>query len=138
MWEQVTHAIRGGQYSAPKTILGFLGTIYLLGVSFALGAIVALASSGREVWLIPVVILLVVVGTVSLIWSVLHLAQKDPTPLVVGQMTGGDFTAHQKMLKMGDSTTGELIEQPGIIDVVPKEATDEEDATRVPPRGKEE
>lgn len=112
MIEQLTHAIRGGQYTGPKTILGFLGAVYLLAVSFALGTIVALASSGKVIWLIPVILLLVVVGTVALIWAVLKLAGKDPTPLVLGQISGGDYIAHKQLLKRGDSAAGELLEVP--------------------------
>ena len=112
MLEQLTHVVRGGQYTAPKTILGFLGAVYLLGVTFALGVSVALASSGELLWLIPVILFVVVACTAALIWAVLRLAQKDPTPLVLGQMSGGDYLAHQRLLKMGDSRAGEQLATP--------------------------
>lgn len=109
MIEQVTHAIRGGQYSAPKTVLGFLGVIALIIASFASVAIITFASTSGLHWLVLPTLLFVGVGAVALVWAVLHLAREDPTPLVLGEITGDEFIANRKVTK-GDSVSGEYVE----------------------------
>lgn len=83
----------------------------LIVLSFALGAIVAIATVDGLRWLIPVILLFVATGVVVLVWAVLRLAQKDPTPLVLGEMTGGDWLAHRRLV-MGDDLRGDQIEIP--------------------------
>ena len=107
----MTQAIKSGQYSAPKTVLGFLGGIALIVAALASVAIVTFASSSDLHWLLIPVLLFVALGSVALVWAVLRLAREDPTPLVLGEMTGGDYIAHRKLTK-GDSTSGEYIELP--------------------------
>lgn len=111
MIQQLSQAIGGGHYSAPKTILGFLGVIVLIVATFALGAIIALAGNHDLHWLILPILAFVGLGVVVLVGIVLRLAQKDPTPLVLGEMTGEDWIAHKRLV-MGDSLRGERIESP--------------------------
>lgn len=97
-------------------------------LSFALGAILAVAAVDGLHWLIPVILLFVGIGIVALVWSVLRLAEKDPTPLVLGEMTGGDWIAHRH-LTMGDDLRGDQIEAPltseDLIPPATAEAADE-------------
>jgi hypothetical protein len=121
VFEHLGQAIRGGQYTAPKTILGFFGAGYLIFCSLCLGSIIALASTGTLIWLIPVIFLAAVLGTIGLFRSVLRSAEKDPTPLVLREMSGSDYIAHRKLLSMGDSTSREGLQLPDGSEVIEAE-----------------
>lgn len=105
----MSREISRGTYTRPKTVLGFFGIVLLILV----GGVVALSGVvGRYslphglIWgalaftaVIFVLILIEVFG---------HL-RRDPTHLMLGEMSGQEFTDYQKMT-MGDSLTGEVIE----------------------------
>lgn len=104
--------------------------------SFALGAIIALAGVDDLRWLIVPILLFFAVGVVVLVAVVLRLAQKDPTPLVLGEMTGEDWIAHKRLI-MGDSQRGDRLEVPSVVgeQVYPTEAQDMDRTKRraIPP-----
>lgn len=85
----------------------------LIATTFSLGAIITLASYSDLRWLVIPILLFIGVGIVALIAVVLRLAQKDPTPLVLGELSGEDWLAHKQLL-MGDSDIGDRIEPPPV------------------------
>lgn len=129
MWRQVSQAFTSGQYSAPKTILGFLGAVYVALLSFAFAAILVLVSTESVQWLIAPILAFVGLGTIALLIAVLYFARKDPTPLVLGQITGGEFNEHRRITQ-GDSLHGERILIPGAPEEAPVEV-EEEDLPRL-------
>jgi hypothetical protein len=108
VWQQVTQAFSRGEYSSPKTLLGFLGAIYVAVLAFFLAVTIVVVSSDSVRWLIGPILLFVALGTVGLLAAVLYFARKDPTPLVLGQITGGEFNEHRRITQ-GDSLRGERI-----------------------------
>jgi len=109
-----------------------LGAIVLIVAGFALGAIVAFAGNDDLHWLIVPVLLFFGASVVALVAVVLRLAQKDPTPLVLGEMTGKDWIAHKQLI-MGDSLQGDRVEIPAISEEVPSAEAD--DPKILPPTG---
>jgi hypothetical protein len=82
-------------YAAPRTILGFFGIVLLLVVSGGVAAIGFLARHSALYYLIPDVLLGVVLFAVLEFVAVIAVALTDPTRLMLGQITGGEFIEAQ-------------------------------------------
>lgn len=105
----------------------------LICASFALGAIIALAGNSNLRWLVAPVLLFFALGVVVLVVVVLRLAQRDPTPLVLGEMSGEEWIAHKRLL-MGDSERGDRLEVPPSLGE-PVLQAETEDVEPDPPTG---
>ena len=104
----VQHAfesITGRQSTAPRTILGFFLGLFTVAVSGAVGATFALADSEWD-GLIPFIWAFVGLITVLLGVAVFVIAWKDPSKLMLGQISGHDYLAIRR-LTLGDSSVGE-------------------------------
>ena len=102
-----TEAITSASYRSPKTVLAFFAVIVGVLVS---GAVITVAAVARFVELhyliVPIlsftacVVLLVLVCVFVTAW-------KDPTILMLGQVTGDIYIQNRK-LTLGDSTVGDI------------------------------
>ena len=96
-------------FRAPKTVLGFFAIV--LGIVVA-GASVALGIFSRTPALhnlITPILLFVAVLIVALLVGVFITAWKDPTVLMLGEISGEAFIENRK-LTLGDSVFGETRE----------------------------
>ncbi len=109
MFKEVTQAAGGRQTINPRTVLGFYATV--LGILFTgvIGAIAVLASSKVGTWLIPWLLVFLAVLVVALIGGVFILNARDPSKLMLGQITGTEYAVINRA-SLGDSLTGERVE----------------------------
>lgn len=106
---QMSREISSGTYSRPKTVLGFFGIVLLILVAgvVGLGGVVGRYDlSDKLVW---VALAFVGVVVIVILFEVFRHLRRDPTRLMLGEMSGQEFAEYQKMT-MGDSLTGEVIE----------------------------
>ena len=101
--------MRGGEYTSPKTILGFLAAITAIGAALAVGLAVALAGTNSLHFLIIISALFMLLLVCGVIGIVVAFAWRDPSKLLLGQVTAKDYIAIQKL---GDDTFGEIMELP--------------------------
>jgi hypothetical protein len=103
--DQAMHPAGGlsaATYAAPRTILGFFGVVLLLVVSGAVTAIGLLAGHKNLDYLIPGIALGAVSFAALEFLTVVFMALRDPTTLMLGQITGPDWLAHRRLM-LGDS-----------------------------------
>jgi hypothetical protein len=114
------HGAKTGEYSAPKTVLGFYAIV--LGILAAAGAAAIKFLAGEPDLHHLVAPILVFVGAVIvlILLGVFAVTLKDPTKLQLGQITGREYIEAQR-LTLGDSNSGEFIET---LPVLGGEATD--------------
>ena len=105
----LNEATRTGEYSRPRTALAFLSILVATIVGGAVGAVAILAREPDLRWGIPWVLGFAAFVAVATLITVLVLLIRDPTVLLLGQVTGREFLAH-RVLTMGDNITGEHIE----------------------------
>jgi hypothetical protein len=106
---QLLHAVKSREASAPKSILGFFGIVFLILVAAALTAVVALASEASSRHLIGPILIFIGVFAVLLVVGVGFVAWKDPTKLMLGQVNTRDLIEYRQ-LTLGSSSTGERLE----------------------------
>lgn len=121
----------GGQYRSPKTLLGFLGVVVLIMSSFTFAVTLVLADNESLRWLVGPLLLVFFIGVVVLVVVVIRLAQRDPTPLVLGEMSGEDWIAHRRLV-VGDSDLGERVELPQTAAASAPQPDEVEDDQTVP------
>ena len=91
---------------SPRTILAFHATVIGILLTFDLGVVVSLATTGAADWLIPWVLGIGFTCAVAYAVAVFMVAKNDPSKLMLGQVTGQEYAEIQRVV-LGDSTTGE-------------------------------
>ena len=132
---QIAQAVRSGQYTRPKTVLGFFWGVLAIAISGAVAAVWVLASNSSLHSLIAPILIFIGGLVVVVLLAVFVAMIKDPTMLMLGEMTGREYVAY-RALTMGDSTTGERVEQ--IIDSLPGRSIMLTEATKLPESGRED
>jgi len=125
---QVIESIRSRD--SPKTIVGFLVAMYGILVAGSGAAAVGLANTDKS-GLVPYILVFIAVITVALGVAVLVITWKDPSRLMLGQVSGREYAAI-RYIAQGDDASGERLErllgsgEPGAAVVeAPPEATGE-------------
>jgi hypothetical protein len=91
--------------STPRTILGFLLGMYGVLVAASVTTILGLAASDSS-GAIPYVLAFIALITIALGVSVIAIAWKDPSRLMLGQVTASEY-ANIRQLHLGDDKRGE-------------------------------
>ena len=103
---EATRAVTAANYRAPKTILGFFALVVAILSSSTVVVIGILARvPALHGLIIPVLLLLAGIAGAA-IGGVIATAWKDPTILMLGQVSGKIYIANRK-LTLGDSATGD-------------------------------
>jgi hypothetical protein len=103
---EATRAMTAANYRAPKTILGFFALVVAILSSSTVVVIGIIARvPALHGLIIPVLLLLAGIAAAA-IGGVIATAWKDPTILMLGQVSGEIYIANRK-LTLGDSTTGD-------------------------------
>lgn len=107
--KEVTDTIQTISYSKPKTILGFFAIVLaILGTTCSI--IIGVMSHSKELHIfIPWILGFLAIIFVATLVGVFITAWKDPTILMLGQVTGQDYITNRR-LTLGDSEQGEYIE----------------------------
>ena len=108
--QQVASQLALKRTQQPRTILSFFAIILGLVIAGAVGVIVALSSSGRSTYLIPIILIGLLLLFVGVVGMVIWLAIHDPSKLMLGQVTGTEYVAIQQHVVLGDSLRGERVE----------------------------
>lgn len=133
MLQQVLQTVRGGEYVATKTILGFLGSIAAIVGALALGLAFALAGTDSLHYLIIGMVIFAALVVCVVLGVVIYFAGKDPSKLQLERVSAKDYIAIQSM---GDDTYGEYIELPG---TTPSRSSDQSPETpKLQPGAEEE
>ena len=107
--KELAQQVRTGSYRAPKTILGFFAVVVALvltGVGAATGILSRVeALHHLIVWVLGFGALIVV----AVLLCVFITAWKDPTALMLGQISGHEYIENRK-LALGDSESSEYTE----------------------------
>jgi hypothetical protein len=111
MLQQVMQAVRSGEYRAPRTILAFLGSLVAISAGTAVGLAFALSGVSSLHYLIVGFVVFVLLLVCACGGVVVFFAWKDPSKLMLGQVTAQDYIAIQKHT-MGDDVYGEYVELP--------------------------
>jgi hypothetical protein len=103
---EVTRAVIRKQSTSPKTVLGFFAILLAI-VATATVPVVAILASQKELrYLIPIVLGVVFGAFLLLMLVVLAIVVfGDPTRLMLGEMTGSEYSEHQRMV-LGDNVSG--------------------------------
>ncbi|MCH4813426.1 hypothetical protein [Vreelandella neptunia] len=107
--KEASHTIRNASYKSPKTILGFFAIvvgILIAGTSAVIGLLSRVESLHTY---IPWILLFAAFVVVTVLVGVFVTAWKDPTVLMLGQISGHDYIENKK-LTLGDSNSGEYLE----------------------------
>jgi hypothetical protein len=103
---ELTRAVRSGERSAPKTVLGFAGIMISIIATVVIAALWIIADKPTLRYLVPLIIAGFFVAAIGIICLVLRMCWKDPSKLMLGQITGRDYALIQR-LTLGDSTSGD-------------------------------
>ena len=107
---ETTRRIAGAQVRTPKTILGFFAIVLGILATGAALVIGALAGEPALHKLIAPILLFVAALIVIVLVGVFVTAWKDPTILMLGEVSGEAFIENRR-LSLGDSIRGEQIEE---------------------------
>ncbi len=99
-------AITNRQATAPRSILTFLIGVLTISSAAALGFVIAIGSGESLRWMIPVIVGLLAVLIGGIVIGVFRAAGRDPSGLVLRDVSGPDYVAIQQVL-LGDSERGE-------------------------------
>ena len=102
-------AVRGGERTSPKTVLGFLAIMVSILASATVFSVLFLSEKSKLYYLIPIVLMVFIVVFVLITGAVLLIGWKDPSKLMLGQITGRDYALIQR-LTLGDSNAGERVD----------------------------
>jgi hypothetical protein len=103
---EATRVVTTTDYRTPKTILGFFALVVAILSSSTVVVIGIIARvPALHGLVIPVLLLLAGIATAS-IGGVIITAWKDPTILMLGQVSGEVYIANRK-LTLGDSASGD-------------------------------
>lgn len=104
-----SEVLSAASFRSPKTVLGFFAAVIALVLTAASFLVAVLArEAGLHGLVLPVLGYLGVL-IVAVLLFVCVAAWKDPTMLMLGQVTGEAYLANKK-LTMGDSSAGEYQE----------------------------
>jgi hypothetical protein len=106
---QLFEAMRGGTYSAPKTVLGFFITALAILTVGCIGVTDFLTKHQSLHYLIPYELAAVFVFFVALVGGIFVVMLKDATKLQLGQVSSSDFINYQ--IAQGDDIAGERLER---------------------------
>jgi hypothetical protein len=106
---EVTRAIRGGEYKSPKTVLGFFAGMIGIAATVLISSIWILEGTSSLRYLIPVILAVFLALFLFVLISVIVITVKDPSKLMLGQISGRDYAEIQK-ITLGDSSSGERVE----------------------------
>lgn len=81
----------------PKTILAFYATVLGLTLAAVVGLAGVLASTGTAIWLIPWLVLFGATLVVAALSAVFVVALRDPSKLMLGQVTGNEYVEIQRL-----------------------------------------
>jgi hypothetical protein len=103
---QLTRALRGGERTSPKTVLGFLALMTSIFAALTISITWLLAGTSSLHYLIPIIVGIFVLFFFLVVLAVVMIAWKDPSKLMLGQITGRDYVLIQQ-LTMGDNVSGD-------------------------------
>ena len=112
----------------PRTILGFFAIVLGLVFAAVIALIAILAGNETSTYLIPWLAFFAGVLVLGVVVVVLVIALKDPSKLMLGQVTGSEFVQIQQTL-LGDSNRGErmaVLQLPTITAIGPAEIAGDE------------
>lgn len=109
---EATRAVATADYRTPKTILGFFALVVAVLSSSTVVVIGILAGTPALHGLIIPVLLLLTGIAISAIGGVIATAWKDPTILMLGQVSGEVYIANRR-LTLGDSASGDTARRSG-------------------------
>jgi uncharacterized membrane protein len=115
---ELTRAIRSGEYASPKTVLGFFGVMIGIAATALICIVWLLKDVARLAYLVPIVLAVFIAIFLFVLISVMIIALKDPSKLMLGQISGSDYAEIQRMT-LGDSSSGERVESVVVSRVVP-------------------
>lgn len=107
--QEVVRAFRSGERTSPKTVLGFLAIMVSILATASIFSVWLLSSKPNLYYLIPIVLIVFVILFILVISAVLLIGWKDPSKLMLGQITGRDYALIQR-LTLGDSNAGERVQ----------------------------
>jgi hypothetical protein len=129
--QQVVHAVRGGEYRAPRTILAFLGSIVAITAAMVVGLSFALSGSASLHFVIIGAAVFVVILICVAVGIVVIFAWKNPSKLLLGQVSAKDYIAIQTM---GDDVYGEYLEPPDAKgEALPRSSVQSSDTPQIQP-----
>jgi hypothetical protein len=103
---EATRVVATANYRAPKTILGFFALVVAILSSSTVVVIGIIARvPALHGLIIPVLLLLAAIAAAA-IGGVIATAWKDPTILMLGQVSGEIYIANRR-LTLGDSASGD-------------------------------
>lgn len=103
-----------GEYSSPKTILGFFALVVGIVAAAVVGGVAVLATDAALHHLIVPVLIFFGVLVVAVLIAVLSIALRDPTKLQLGEVSAREFIEYQR-LTLGDSMAGESVENVPVV-----------------------
>lgn len=125
---ETTEQVAQARTRTPKTVLGFFAIVLGIVAMSAAGVIAAIVGTPALHGLIVPILLFAGVLIVAVLVGVFLTAWRDPTVLMLGEVTGETFVEHRR-LTLGDSTRGDQEEVFQIEPVTPLlEATTEDAA----------
>jgi hypothetical protein len=106
--KHVTNTV-GRKTINPKTVLGFYATVLGLVLATTVGLVGVLAVNNVATYLIPWLLGFSGFVFVALIAGVFIVSLKDPSKLMLTQVTGMEYAQIQTLI-LGDSSTGDRLE----------------------------
>lgn len=106
---QMSREVVSGAYTRPKTVLAFFGIVLAIAVAGAVGLVAVVGRYDLAETFIWVALVFVAVIFIAILFEVFRHIRRDPTRLMLGEMSGREFAEYQRMT-MGDSLTGEVVE----------------------------
>ncbi len=99
-----------GEYTTPKTVLGFYWGV-LAALEAGVGAVILVLSTQESLrYLVPWVLVFGAAVFVVVVAIVIGINLKAPMKLQLGEVTGSEFMQHEQMTQ-GDSIAGERVER---------------------------
>jgi hypothetical protein len=130
---EVTSAVRNRHTVNPKTILGYFAIVLGLLLTATVGATGTLAATGVYTDAIPwilgfagFVFLFLLIGPFVVAW-------KDPSKLMLTQVTGTEYVQIQQRRLLGDSDQGERLELESLMTTAPVVSNEAPLAVASPP-----
>lgn len=81
----------------PKTVVGFCSLVSVVEVAGCVLLILILASTGVTTWLIPWLALMILLIPTGILVTVLAIAARDPSKLMLGEVSGTEYAEIQRV-----------------------------------------
>lgn len=104
---RIMENIQAARTHNPKTVLAFLATVLGIAVAGSTGAGSAVLLSGKLLWLAPIAFGFAGALVVAVLVVVFIIIWKDPSKLLLTQLSGSEYLSIQREIVLGDSTSGE-------------------------------